>query len=78
MIREQNGLQKVTTESQEHTSAAMPWSGFAALRTGWEQDDPWALMDTAPWKSTSHEDKLSVLTNGKFQRVEIMLMMSQR
>ena len=35
------------TGKPEYTSAAMPWSGFAALRTGWGQDDTWALMDAA-------------------------------
>ena len=51
----------------------MPWSGFAALRTGWGQDDTWALMDAAPFgKAHQHEDKLSVLlyTNGKFLLTE--------
>ena len=51
----------------------MPWSGFAALRTGWGQDDTWALMDAAPFgRAHQHEDKLSVLlyTNGKFLLTE--------
>ena len=57
----------------EYTSSAMPWSGFAALRTGWEKDDAWVLMDAAPFgKAHQHEDKLSVLlyANGKFLLTE--------
>ena len=61
------------TGKPEYTSEAMPWSGFAALRTGWGQDDTWALMDAAPFgRAHQHEDKLSVLlyTNGKFLLTE--------
>lgn len=57
----------------EYTSVAMPWSGFAAFRTGWEKDDAWVLMDAAPFgRAHQHEDKLSVLlyANGKFLLTE--------
>ena len=74
MIREQKWITEGDeTGKPEYTSAAMPWSGFAALRTGWGQDDTWALMDAAPFgRAHQHEDKLSVLlyTNGKFLLTE--------
>ena len=57
----------------EYTSVAMPWSGFAAFRTGWEKDDAWVLMDAAPFgRAHQHEDKLSVLlyANGKILLTE--------
>lgn len=61
------------TGMPEYTSVAMMWSGFAALRTGWEKDDAWVLMDAAPFgRAHQHEDKLSVLlyANGKFLLTE--------
>ena len=61
------------TKKPAYTSVAMPWSGFAAFRTGWNADDTWALMDAAPFgKAHQHEDKLSVLLyqNGKLLLTE--------
>ena len=72
LIMEMNGLGQIGILYPQ-SSAAMPWSGFAALRTGWEQDDTWALMDAAPFgKAHQHEDKLSVLlyVHGKFLLTE--------
>lgn len=44
------------------TSVALPWSGFAVMRTGWSKDDAWAFLDAAPYgRAHQHEDKLSVL-----------------
>lgn len=61
------------TGKPEYISVAMPWSGFATLRTGWEKNDAWVLMDAAPFgRAHQHEDKLSVLlyANGKLLLTE--------
>lgn len=77
-ILPKDAIAKWLTEGDEtgkpaYTSVAMPWSGFAAFRTGWNVDDTWVLMDAAPFgKAHQHEDKLSVLLywNGKLLLTE--------
>lgn len=57
----------------DFTSTALPWAGFCVMRTGWTQDDIWALLDGAPFgKAHQHEDKLSLLlyANGKLLLTE--------
>ncbi len=55
------------TERKEGTpptykSIAMPYSGMAAMRTGWSKDDMFVFMESAPFgKAHQHEDKLNVL-----------------
>ncbi len=66
-ILPKNERLKWVTEKQEsgrpdYLSAALPWSGFLAMRTGWTAQDTWALFDAAPFgRAHQHEDKLSVL-----------------
>ena len=44
------------------TSSAMPWSGMASLRTGWDPRAVWFFMDSGPFgRGHQHEDKLNVL-----------------
>ncbi len=46
----------------EYKSVAMPYSGMAAMRTGWGPDDMFLFMESAPYgKAHQHEDKLNVL-----------------
>ena len=46
----------------DFTSVAMPYSGMASMRTGWDQKDIWFFMESAPFgKGHQHEDKLNVL-----------------
>ena len=43
-------------------SIALPYSGMAIMRTGWEKDAVWCFMESAPFgKAHQHEDKLNVL-----------------
>ena len=45
-----------------YTSVCLPYSGLAAMRTGWGADDLWCLLEDAPFgKGHQHEDKLEVL-----------------
>ena len=45
-----------------YTSVAMPYSGMASMRTGWDKNDVWFFMESAPFgKGHQHEDKLNVL-----------------
>ncbi len=45
-----------------YKSIAMPYSGIAAMRTGWGPDDMFVFMESAPFgKAHQHEDKLNVL-----------------
>ena len=42
-----------------YTSVALPYSGMAVFRTGWEREAIWALFESAPFgKAHQHEDKL--------------------
>ena len=46
----------------DYTSAAMPYSGMAAMRTDWSRDAVWFFMESAPFgRGHQHEDKLNVL-----------------
>ncbi len=46
----------------EYKSIALPYAGMASLRTGWEADDMYVFMESAPFgKAHQHEDKLNVL-----------------
>ena len=55
------------TEGQEgappaETSRAFPYAGYYVMRTGWEPDAVWALLDGGPFGyGHQHEDKLNVL-----------------
>ena len=50
----------------DFTSLTLPWSGFAVFRSGWKEDDVWALLDCAPFgRAHQHEDKLSLMVYGK-------------
>ena len=54
----------------DFVSAAMPYSGLAAMRTGWEKDASWGLLDAGPFgKAHQHEDKLSFLLYMNGRRV---------
>ena len=45
-----------------YKSIALPYSGMAVMRTGWDRDDMWFFMESAPFgKGHQHEDKLQVL-----------------
>lgn len=55
-------------EEPDYTSTVLEYSGFAVFRTGWKNDDVWALLDAAPFgKAHQHEDKLNFLmfANGR-------------
>jgi len=44
-----------------YTSAALPYSGMASMRTSWESDAVWFFMESAPFgRGHQHEDKLNV------------------
>lgn len=44
------------------TSSAFDYAGYYVMRTGWESDAVWALVDAGPYgMAHQHEDKLSVL-----------------
>ncbi len=48
------------------TSIALPFSGFMVMRTGWEPNAVWGLLDAAPFgRGHQHEDKLSLLVFGR-------------
>lgn len=55
------------TEGKEGTppdyrSIYMPYSGMAVMRSGWEPDDSFAMLECAPFgRAHQHEDKLEVL-----------------
>ena len=43
----------------DYLSIALPYSGMAVFRTGWEKDAIWALFESAPFGyAHQHEDKL--------------------
>ncbi|MBP3572825.1 MAG: alginate lyase family protein [Clostridia bacterium] len=45
-----------------YTSVALPYSGLAFMRTGWEWDDLWCFMDAGDFgRGHQHEDKLNIL-----------------
>lgn len=49
-------------EKPEYTSAAFLWSGYLVMRSGWESNAVWGLLDAAPFGTGhQHEDKLSFL-----------------
>ena len=49
-------------DAPDFTSVALPYSGMATMRTGWERDGVWFFMESAPFgKGHQHEDKLNVL-----------------
>lgn len=52
----------------DFTSVALEYSGFLVMRSGWDKDAVWALLDAAPFgKAHQHEDKLNLLlyANGR-------------
>ncbi|MCL2834151.1 MAG: heparinase II/III family protein [Treponema sp.] len=57
----------VITEGKEgkqppYTSIALDWSGIMIMRTTWDRDAMWGLLDAGPFgKGHQHEDKLSLL-----------------
>lgn len=62
-----------TTCEPKETSMALPWSGFAVMRTGWSADAAWAMLDGGPYgRAHQHEDKLNVLfyADGKYLLTE--------
>lgn len=77
ILPENNRIRWITEKEEngrpEFTSIALPWSGFLVMRTGWLQQDTWALFDAAPFgRAHQHEDKLSLLlyANGKLLLTE--------
>ena len=49
-------------DEPDFTSVALPYSGLAVMRTGWDADASWVLFDGGPFGTAhQHEDKLSVL-----------------
>ncbi len=45
----------------DYTSAALPYSGMAAMRTDWSPKAVWFFMESAPYgRGHQHEDKLNV------------------
>ena len=71
-------LQYVVTDGQKgeeppYHSCVLPYSGFMVMRTGWEKNATWGLLDCAPFgRGHQHEDKLSFLmhANGKLLLTE--------
>ena len=57
-------------ERPSYTSIALPYSGLMAMRTGWDADALWGLLDVAPFgRGHQHEDKLSLLLYMNGRRV---------
>jgi hypothetical protein len=51
-------------ERPAETSCLLPWSGWAVMRTGWDNDDLFLLLDAGPFGlAHQHEDKLSFVLN---------------
>ena len=54
-----------TTEGKEghlpdYVSVALPYSGLAVMRSGWERDAIWGMLESAPFGfAHQHEDKLT-------------------
>jgi len=49
-------------ERPDYLSAVLPYSGLAVMRSGWERDAFWALLDAGPFgRGHQHEDKLNFL-----------------
>lgn len=60
-------------EEPSYHSCVLPYSGFMVMRSGWEKNAVWGLLDCAPFgKGHQHEDKLSFLmhANGKLLLTE--------
>ena len=54
----------------DFTSIALPYSGFFVFRSGWGEDDIYALLDSAPFgRGHQHEDKLSLIASKGTRRV---------
>ena len=61
-----------TREGKEppYKSVALPYSGFFVFRSGWKEDDVYALFDSAPFgRGHQHEDKLSLIVSNGRKRV---------
>jgi hypothetical protein len=49
-------------QKPDYRSIALPYSGFMIMRSGWGEDQVWALFDGAPFGTGhQHEDKLNLL-----------------
>lgn len=49
-------------EAPSFTSVVLPYSGFAVIRSSWEKDAFWAMLDAGPEGTAHiHEDKLNLL-----------------
>lgn len=54
-----------------YRSIALPYAGFLAMRTGWDENAVWGLFDAAPFgRAHQHEDKLNLLV---FARGRVLL-----
>jgi hypothetical protein len=53
---------KISGERPGFTSVLLPDAKYAMMRTGWEKDDAYLLLDMAPWRGGhSHHDRLQVI-----------------
>ncbi len=53
-----------------YTSIAMEYSGHTVMRTGWEKEDLYAMLENAPFGfAHQHEDKLEVLLSAYGKRM---------
>lgn len=50
-------------KAPDFTSIVLPYSGMATMRNGWDKNDVWFFMESAPFGTFAHqhEDKLNVL-----------------
>jgi len=47
----------------QQTSTAFPYTGYLAMRSGWDLDDLYLMFDVGPYgRGHQHEDKLSLVT----------------
>ncbi len=50
------------SDEPDYSSLVLPYSGFAIFRSGWKDDDVYALFDAAPFgRGHQHEDKLNLI-----------------
>lgn len=54
----------------DYTSILLPYSGLGIIRTGWEKDDIWAMLDSGPEGTAHiHEDKLNFVLTAYGERM---------
>lgn len=57
-------------EKPDFNSTVMEYSGFAIMRSGWEDDDFCAILESAPFGAAhQHEDKLQVILHAYGKRM---------